>query len=342
MNGLSANKEVNLLSHHPTKTVQWDPIDENLSRHVRRDEHMTERAVFFVSDQTGVTVETLGHSLLTQFDGVKFKQETVPFVDSVDKAVQVSRRIDLEAERSGVRPIVFTSFVREEARTPLLYSKGLILDFFDEYLGSLEDELGTRSSHALGRAHGMDNVNSYDLRIDATNFAMDADDGQSVRQYDKADVILTGVSRSGKTPTCLYLALQYGVFAANYPLTEEDLESGQLPDALLPYRERLYGLTIAPQRLRQIRLKRRPVGRYASGQQVSFELRAVEALYKKLGIPFIDTTHFSIEEIASTILNETSVERRPGPRGVSRMFSEARRQPMAPRRTAALELEPSK
>jgi regulator of PEP synthase PpsR (kinase-PPPase family) len=154
----------------------------------------------------------------------------------------------------------------------------------------------------------------------AVFFVMDADDGQCIHQYDKADVILTGVSRSGKTPTCLYLALQYGVFAANYPLTEEDLELGQLPNTLRPYREKLYGLTIAPQRLRQIRLKRHSMGRYASVQQVSFELRAIEALYKKLGIPFIDTTHFSTEEIASAILSETSIERRPSPQRISRTF----------------------
>ncbi len=274
---------------------------------------MAERTVFFVSDQTGVTAETLGHSLLTQFDGVQFNPVTVPFVDSVDKAVQVSKRIDLEADQAGVRPIVFTSFVQEEVRAPLLSSKGLVLDFFEAFLGPLESELGTQSSHTLGKAHGMADVTSYNLRIDATNFAMDADDGHSVRHYDQADVILTGVSRSGKTPTCLYLALQYGVFAANYPLTEDDLESGRLPNTLRTHREKLYGLTITVERLRQIRLERRSVGKYASAQQVSFELRAAERLYKKLGIPFIDTTHCSIEEIASTILNETGVERRVRP-----------------------------
>ena len=274
---------------------------------------MIERTVFFVSDQTGVTAETLGHSLLTQFDRVEFVAMTVPFVNSVDKAIQVSKRIDREAERTGVRPIVFTSFVQNDVRAPLLGSKGLVLDFFAAFLEPLEDELGMKSSHTLGRAHGMTDLTSYDSRIDATNFAMDADDGHSTRHYDRADVILTGVSRSGKTPTCLYLALQYGVFAANYPLAEEDLESGQLPDALRPHRRKLYGLTIAAERLRQIRLERRSVGRYASVQQVNFELRSAERLYKKLGIPFIDTTHCSVEEIASTILSETGVERRASP-----------------------------
>ena len=274
---------------------------------------MTQRTVFFVSDQTGVTAETLGHSLLTQFDGVEFKAVTVPFVDSVDKAIQVARRIELAAARSEVRPIVFTSFVQDEVRAPLLGCQGLVLDFFEAFLAPLEEELGTQSSHTLGRAHGMLDTTSYNLRIDATNFAMEADDGHTTRHYDKADVILTGVSRSGKTPTCLYLALQYGIFAANYPLAEEDLETGRLPTILTPFREKLYGLTITPVRLRQIRLERRSVGRYASAQQVSFELRAAEGLYKRYSIPFIDTTHCSIEEIASTILSETGVERRVRP-----------------------------
>ncbi len=274
---------------------------------------MNERTVFFVSDQTGVTAETLGNSLLTQFDGVEFKPVTVPFVDTVDKAIQVARRIDLTASQSGIRPIVFTSFVQNEVRAPLSQCQGLVLDFFEAFLAPLEAELDLKSSHTLGKAHGMRDKPTYDSRIDATNFAMEADDGHTTRHYDRADVILTGVSRSGKTPTCLYLALQYGVFAANYPLAEEDLESGHLPNSLMPFRDKLYGLTITPVRLRQIRLERRSVGRYASAQQVSYELRAAEALFKRHNIPFIDTTNSSIEEIASTILNDTGVERRVRP-----------------------------
>ena len=274
---------------------------------------MNERTVFFVSDQTGVTAETLGNSLLTQFDGVEFKPVTVPFVDTVDKAIQVARRIDLTASKEGIRPIVFTSFVQDEVRAPLLQCQGLVLDFFEAFLAPLEAELDLKSSHTLGRAHGMQDKPSYDSRIDATNFAMEADDGHTTRHYNRADVILTGVSRSGKTPTCLYLALQYGIFAANYPLAEEDLESGRIPDSLMPFRDKLYGLTITPVRLRQIRLERRSVGRYASAQQVSYELRAAEALFKRHNIPFIDTTNSSIEEIASTILNDTGVERRVRP-----------------------------
>jgi regulator of PEP synthase PpsR (kinase-PPPase family) len=271
---------------------------------------MSRRTVFFVSDQTGVTAETLGHSLLTQFDGVEFTQVTLPFVDTLDKAKKVAAKIERVGAEEGLRPIVFVSIMQDEVRAPLMSCNAFVLDFFEVFLAPLEAELNAKSSHTLGRAHGMFDIKGYDLRIEATNFAMAADDGHGPSTYEQADVILIGVSRSGKTPTCLYLALQYGVFAANYPLAEEDLESGKLPTLLEPYRRKLYGLTISPERLRQIRLERRAVGRYASAQQVSFELRAAEGLFRRYSVPYIDTTHSSIEEIASTILDQTGVERR--------------------------------
>lgn len=271
---------------------------------------MTRRTVFFVSDQTGVTVETLGHSILTQFEGVELRPVTVPFVDSVDKARRVAARIDEVAAEEHERPIVFSSLVQDEVREPLMRCNGLVLDFFEAFLGPLEAELHSKSLHKSRRAHGISDSESYDHRIEATNFAMAADDGHGTQHYSKADLILLGVSRSGKTPTCLYLALQYGIFAANYPLAEEDLEANDLPSPLKAHRRKLYGLTISPDRLRQIRLERRSLGRYATSQQVSYELRAAETMFVRYGLPFIDTTHSSIEEIASTILNEMGLERR--------------------------------
>lgn len=271
---------------------------------------MAQRTVFVVSDRTAVTAEALGHSLLTQFDGVAFKPITVPFVDTIDKARDVAEKINIIAAQEGQRPIVIASLVQDDVRRQLLGCDGLVLDFFEAFLGPLEKELGLKCSHTLGRAHGISDAKRYNLRIEATNFALASDDGHGLQHYHQADLILMGVSRSGKTPTCLYLALQYGVFAANFPLAEEDLESGRLPQSLEPYRAKIYGLTISPERLRQIRLERRAVGRYATSQQVSFELRAAENLFKRFSIPYIDTTHSSIEEIASTILNDTGIERR--------------------------------
>jgi regulator of PEP synthase PpsR (kinase-PPPase family) len=274
---------------------------------------MVRRTVFFLSDQTGVTAETLGHSLLTQFEGHEFEKITLPFIDSINKAREAANRIDAVSREEGIPPIVFSTIVHDEFRELLLQTSSLFLDFFQAFVAPLEAELGVKSSHKSGQAHGMANAVAYDQRIEATNFALTFDDGAKTSGYETADVILVGVSRSGKTPTCLYLALTYGIFAANYPLAEDELESGDLPASLVPFRDKLYGLTISPDRLRQIRKERRPSGRYATAQQISFELRGAEAMFRRAQIPFIDTTRSSIEEIASTILSSTNVERRVNP-----------------------------
>jgi regulator of PEP synthase PpsR (kinase-PPPase family) len=274
---------------------------------------MNRRTVFFVSDQTGVTAETLGRSLLTQFEAHEFDQVTLPFVDSIDKADEVVRRINAVAAAHGSRPIVFSTLVRDEVRERFVPVSALFLDFFGAFLSPLERELQTRSSHTIGRAHGMKDAGTYDRRIEATNFALRNDDGARTGDYAAADVVLIGVSRTGKTPTCLYLALAYGVFAANYPLSDDDLESGNLPKFIEPFRGKLYGLTISPERLQQIRKERRPVGRYSSPEQVRFEVRAAEGLFRRFQIPFVDTTSSSVEEIASTILSSTGIERRTRP-----------------------------
>ena len=274
---------------------------------------MSERTVFFLSDQTGVTAETLGHSLLTQFDSQRFRQVTLPFIDSEDKAREAVQRINAAASDSGSHPIVFSTLVQDELREIVREAEGLYLDIFDVFLKPLEDELQQASTQLAGRAHGMSDIESYMKRIEATNFALANDDGGITRNYEMADVILLGVSRSGKTPTCLYLALQYGVFAANFPLTDEEFDSGTLPDMLLQQKDKLVGLTIEPTRLQQIRKERRALGRYSSAQQVRYELREAGKIFKKYGVPVIDTTEFSIEEISSRILNSTGVERRVHP-----------------------------
>lgn len=273
---------------------------------------MSRRTVFFVSDQTGVTAETMGHSLLTQFDGLEFRPVTLPFVSSVDKAEEAVRKVNLAGEQSGIRPIIFSTLVQDDLRDVVKRSDALFLDFFDAFVGPLEQELATKSTHRTGRAHGIADMQTYTMRINATNFTLANDDGVG-RDYEHADVVLVGVSRSGKTPTCLYLALQYGVFAANYPVTEDDLESGRLPAPLQQHRPKLYGLTITAARLQQIRNERRPNSRYSSAQQVQYEIRTAEALFEKFGIPYLNTTECSVEEIASRILDNSGIERRVRP-----------------------------
>jgi regulator of PEP synthase PpsR (kinase-PPPase family) len=274
---------------------------------------MSRRTVFFVSDQTGVTAETLGHSLLTQFEGHEFDLVTLPFLDTLDKVDDALKLISDRAAEQSVRPIIFSTLVQDNLRDRFRPEKGILIDFFASFLPTLEDCLHSKSSHKAGRAHGLVDANSYDQRMEATNYALNNDDGARTRDYDRADIILVGVSRSGKTPTCLYLALTYGVFAANYPLSEDELESGQMPKILQPHLNKLYGLTIEPGRLQQIRMERRATGKYATPQQVGFEIREAEAMFQRLQIPFVDTTKSSIEELASTILAATGVERRIRP-----------------------------
>src|SRR5487761_229416 len=268
------------------------------------------RAVFFISDRTGITAEALGRSLMSQFNGDGFRQITLPFIANVDKANEAVARINAAGVEDGVRPLVFSTMVDDAVRSIIQGSEALYLDFFEAFIGPLERELGMKSSHTAGRAHASADNAAYIQRIEAVNFALASDDGISTKRYPEADVVLVGVSRSGKTPTCLYLALQFGIFAANYPLTEDDLSRGQLPAVLTPYRAKIYGLTIEPTRLQQIRHHRRPDSRYASSDQVRYEVRQAEDIFRAVGVPYMNTTHPSIEEIATTMLHQIGIQRR--------------------------------
>jgi hypothetical protein len=268
------------------------------------------RTVFYLSDRTGITAETLAHSLLTQFEGVEFHNVSCPYLDTVAKAQEAVARINAATERDGVRPLLFSTLIDPNVREVVATSRGLLIDFFDAFIQPLEAELGVRSSHAAGRSHGLGNYSAYKARIDAVNFALSADDGLNTQQYADADIVLIGVSRSGKTPSCLYLALQYGMLAANYPLTEEDFSRPGLPAALAAHRARLFGLSIHAERLRQIRQERRPDSRYATLAQCEQEIRAAESMFRREGLPFIDTTTMSVEEIVTTILHQTGIKRR--------------------------------
>jgi len=268
------------------------------------------RTAFFVSDRTGITAEMLGHSLLTQFDGVRLTEITLPFVDSIDKAREVVKQINQQGEADGERPIVISTLALTEIAAVVGEASALFLDCFEIFISPLERELGLRASHAIGRTHNVTDFVNYHRRIESVNYALSHDDGVSHRDLTDADVILVGVSRCGKTPTCLYLAMQYGVRAANYPLIPEDFASMQLPTHLRALRGKLYGLTIRPERLQQIRNERRPGSRYATLDNCAFEVREAEGLMRQAGIPYLDVTTKSVEELATTILHEAKLVRR--------------------------------
>lgn len=268
------------------------------------------RTAYFVSDRTGITAEMLGHSLLTQFDDVRFNEITLPFVDSVEKARDVVQQINQRAASDGVRPLVISTLARTEIAQIIGQSNALFLDCFEIFISPLERELGIRASHAIGRTHNVSDFVNYHHRIESVNYTLSHDDGVTNRDLNDADIILVGVSRCGKTPTCLYLAMQFGISAANYPLIPEDFSRMQLPSALRSLRGKLYGLTIRPERLQQIRNERKPGSKYATLSNCEYEVREGEALMRQEGIPFLDATSKSVEELATTILHEAKLVRR--------------------------------
>ena len=270
---------------------------------------MRRRTVFFVSDRTGITAEMLGNSLLSQFEDLTFARHTIPFLDTSEKIAEVVRRIDETSVSEGQRPIVFSSIVDENMSAQLSVADALFLDLFQIFIAPLEAELSAKSSHAAGRSHGIANSHEYFARMEAINFTQAHDDGATTRDLAKSQVILVGVSRCGKTPTTLYLALQFGIRAANFPLTPDDFVSRKLPGSVVPYRDRLFGLTINPDRLHRIREERRRGSKYAALDNCRYEVIEAERLMTSENTPMLDTTEKSIEEIATTILHRAGLQR---------------------------------
>ncbi|MDN3556317.1 posphoenolpyruvate synthetase regulatory kinase/phosphorylase PpsR [Halomonas maura] len=275
------------------------------------------RTAFFISDGTGITAESLGRSLLAQFENVEIRMLTKPYIDSIEKARGLVEIIEGAAVKDGETPIIIDTIVDQDVRDVIRDAPGFKVDIFSTFLKPLEQELATHSSYSVGRTHAIGSDDVYMDRIHSVHFALDNDDGARTHQYSQADLILVGVSRCGKTPSSLYLALQFGIRAANYPLTEDDQDEDgnlKLPKALEPHRQKLFGLTIDPRRLAAIRHERRPNSRYSSIDQCVQEVQQAEALYRRMHIPFIDTTRFSVEEISTRMIAETGINRRFSPR----------------------------
>ena len=271
---------------------------------------MTTRTVFFISDSTGITSETFGNAIIAQFDFTA-RRVRIPFIDTAEKALQAVQKINRTGEKEGKRPIVFSTMV--DPAVMAIIQEGcqgaLLLDMFSTFVAPLEQEIGMKSHHRIGRFGGIIQSEAYNKRIEAINFSLSHDDGQSDLDLQEADVILVGVSRSGKTPTSLYLAMQHGVKAANYPLIPEDFERRQLPRALMEHKRKHFGLTINPERLAEIRSERRPGSRYATLENCRTEVAEAEAMMRRSGIRWLSTTTKSIEEIATTILQELRPEK---------------------------------
>jgi len=260
------------------------------------------RTLYYISDGTGISAETLGRSLITQFEQITFQSYTLPYIDTEAKAYAAIAKINQTYAEDHTRPIIFSTIVKPEIRHIIASSQGLVIDFFHSFIGALEEELQMPAQSAVGLSHAVINREKYNTRIDAVDFSLQCDDGINLKAYGMADIILLGASRTGKTPTCLYLAMQYGIRAANFPLTDEDLQNPMLPKVLAPHRNKLFGLIISAERLHQIRMKRLPDSRYASMAQCETELNVIAQMYRLEGVPHLNSTELSIEELSTRIL----------------------------------------
>ena len=267
------------------------------------------RTVFFLSDHTGISVETLANALLAPFPKVEFQRHSLPFIDTIAKAEEARELIRSSHELTGLAPVVFSTLMDPVIRAITKQSEALCFDFLETFTAPLEKSLGVKAVHEDIKVHGLGKPSEYDDRIDAINFTLAHDDGVDAKHLSDADIIMIGVSRAAKTPTCVFLAVQYGIRAANFPITEDDLERNRLPDSLQGLTAKLFALTIDPVRIQQIRQERRPDSRYASLAQCQFEVRQAEKLYKSLNIPFLETTHLSIEELSAKIIQVTGISR---------------------------------
>lgn len=269
-----------------------------------------QRTIFMISDGTGITAENFGNSLLTQFSHLVFQKEILPYIDTREKAQQVVLAINESHMKTGIQPLAFVTLINPDIVEIIKKSHAAVFDLFGTYLPSLEDALEMKSIQSVGQTHGVSDIQSYSLRMEAIEYTMTHDDGVKVDGYKRADIILMGVSRSGKTPSCLYLALHYGLLAANYPITEEDLLVHRLPYALIPFKHKLFGLTINCDRLQQIRQARRPNSTYASFEQCRREIGELEALFQREKIPYLNSTRYSIEEIATKVMSISEIKRK--------------------------------
>ncbi|CAA9272187.1 MAG: Phosphoenolpyruvate synthase regulatory protein [uncultured Blastococcus sp.] len=269
--------------------------------------------VFFLSDSTGISAETMGNALLIQFPDMSFERTLIPFISTVEMAREVVAQLD-QAMEGPVAPLVFSTAAVDDVRAELLRTKAPIIDFFGIHMSRVEEQLGARGLHEARRLHGVGDVRRYNNRMAAIEFAIEHDDGLSPRGLDRADVVLVAPSRCGKTPTAMYLALQHGLFVANYPLVDEDLETTDLPRPVRDLRERCFGLTTTVARLSRVRQERRPDSRYSSEEQCRFELRRATAMYERHHLPTVDTSAASVEEIAAVVIQTLARQRRSSAR----------------------------
>ena len=271
-----------------------------------QSKHEAVRKVYYVSDRTSRTAELNGESLLSQFPHFRYETHRFAFMDE-DKTGKLVRVIKRLVARGEEPPVIFSTLVQKNLRDQLIASGAPVIDLYDTFLSPLKKILHSPTASRVGATHEdfqLRDASDYQRRSHALDFTLAHDDGLRPNHYDEADVIIVGVSRSAKTPICLYLAMHFFVRAANFPLTGEDLDGEQLPTFLRDKKEKLVGLHIDPSRLHAIRQKRRPDSPYASLQTCRQEVRRADEIFKISGLPIYDISTTSVEEIAVAIVKQ--------------------------------------
>jgi regulator of PEP synthase PpsR (kinase-PPPase family) len=256
-----------------------------------------------VSDATGETVHSVARACFVQFDGIEPTEHHWPLVRTKGQIDKILRKIE---EHPGI--VLFT-IVKEDLRTALEIGCWRLhipcISVLDPVIHALTAFLGLQSSGKSGRQHILDA--EYFDRIDAMTYTLNHDDGQSTHDLADADVILVGVSRTSKTPTCIYLANR-GLKAANVPVVPDirlPPEFDTLTDGAGPL---IVGLTTDPKRLVQVRRNRLRLldhnadTDYVDPETVKDEVATARRLFSERDWPVIDVTRRSIEETAATIL----------------------------------------
>jgi len=262
------------------------------------------RAVFFVSESTGITAETMGHSLLSQFPHIDFTYLQRPYVNTLEKAKELVNEISQVSKEQGFKPLVFATMPETYINKTLENADCHYYEIFENILDKIGQDLHTKPTRESGLSHGLVNEKTYDARIEALNYTLKHDDAMVLKTLDQADVIIVGVSRSGKTPTSLYLALKYGIKAANYPVTDTDFDKGDLPEVLIDNQDKLFATKIEANRLHEIREKRRPSSQYSALATCIDEIKKAEELFDKYNLKPMDVTHQSIEELSAHIVRK--------------------------------------
>jgi regulator of PEP synthase PpsR (kinase-PPPase family) len=268
-----------------------------------------------ISDSTGETVTTVARAAVSQFEDV------VP-VEHVWYFVRTKAQLDKVLTIIEALPgLVLFTLVSPELRFALTERCRSLnvpcVSVIDPVMGALSTLVGSAGRPQVGKQHAMDE--GYFSRIEAMNFAMRHDDGMWAEELDSSDVVLVGVSRTSKTPTCVYLANR-GIRASNVPVVPD---MPQLPHLERLQRPLVVGLTINPDALVSIRRHRQQVlgldpedtsrfgGAYADLDRVREELVYARRLFARLGWPEIDVTRRSVEETAAAIYQMLKVRTNP-------------------------------